>query len=162
MKNSAFTLIELLVVVLIIGILAAIALPQYQKAVDKARLSEAFILGKHIRELEEIYYMANGNYTDNFEDLGLDVPGGYEINKNAKYELKNGSGQFHISTSRVIFYFYPRDNSTLELSLFFWYKDGNGIAQVNKGKIRCYSYTDYGTELCKTLISVPMEKGGFV
>jgi len=149
-----FTLIELLVVVLIIGILAAVALPQYQKVVHKSRLSEAFILGRHIRELEEMYYISNGNYTKNFEDLGLDVPAGYEINQYAKHALmaapnKKKYCQFHLETNRLVVYCYPRNGNTLDFAWFFWsYTHGNPSV---KGKIECYSYTDYGAELCKTL-----------
>ena len=73
--KKAFTLIELLVVVLIIGILAAIALPQYQKAVEKARAMQAVTVVKAIGDAQEVYYLANGQYADNFDDLGVNVPG---------------------------------------------------------------------------------------
>ena len=60
-KNTrAFTLIELLVVVLIIGILAAIALPQYQRAVEKSRLAEALQNAKLIKECFAWYQMEHG------------------------------------------------------------------------------------------------------
>ena len=75
MKNKqAFTLIELLVVVLIIGILAAVALPQYQKAVEKARAATIFPLLKAIGEAQENYYLANGTYATSFDDLAVDIP----------------------------------------------------------------------------------------
>lgn len=69
--SSGFTLIELLVVVLIIGILSAVALPQYQRSVDKARLSQSFVWAKNLRDAQRVYYMANGEYTQKLEDLDV-------------------------------------------------------------------------------------------
>ena len=72
--KKAFTLIELLVVVLIIGILSAIALPQYQKAVVKSRIAEAQTMLSSLMQAQEAYYLANGIYTNNINELDVQVP----------------------------------------------------------------------------------------
>ncbi len=73
-KENGFTLIELLVVVLIIGILAAVAVPQYQKAVIKSRISTILPLVKAITDAQETYFLANGHYAEVLNKLDIDVP----------------------------------------------------------------------------------------
>ena len=76
MKNKqAFTLIELLVVVLIIGILAAVALPQYEKAVEKSRGAQALTLMAAMNKAIQVYYMSNGAYPQSFDELSIDMDG---------------------------------------------------------------------------------------
>ena len=88
MKNSnasrlGFTLIELLVVVLIIGILAAVAVPQYQRAVEKSRTSEAKIVLNKVHQLHDLCVLENGegdmcethNFVMNY--LASELPGEY-------------------------------------------------------------------------------------
>ena len=74
-KQMGFTLIELLVVVLIIGILAAVALPQYQKAVAKARATEAYVALGILKTSIQEYMMATGEFPVSYDVLSV-VPEG--------------------------------------------------------------------------------------
>ena len=94
--KKGFTLIELLVVVLIIGILSAVALPQYQKSVHKARISEAFSNLKTIADAVQLCELEKGVGADecaDFNNLSVVVgdhaidDGGYSYSKDIIYLL---------------------------------------------------------------------------
>ena len=72
--KQGFTLIEILVVVLIIAILSAVAVSQYQKAVEKTRATAMLPLLKAIGEAQENYYLENGRYATSFAQLPISIP----------------------------------------------------------------------------------------
>lgn len=104
--KQGFTLIELLVVVLIIGILSSVALPQYTKAVEKARASEAIQLLGDLATAEQIYQMGMNAYEDDLSMLDLELPKLSESNKaaytkNFRIAVINKSGSLTAKAERL-------------------------------------------------------------
>ncbi len=70
-NTNGFTLIEMLITVIIIGILASIALPLYQKSMEKARVAKILPVLKTLYNAEQDYYLQYRKYPKTFDDLGL-------------------------------------------------------------------------------------------
>jgi prepilin-type N-terminal cleavage/methylation domain-containing protein len=74
LNRKGFTLLELLVVIIIIGVLASVALPQFGKAVDRAREAEAANILGAILNAEFVYFQENNKFTATLTDLVVGVP----------------------------------------------------------------------------------------
>ena len=78
-KRAGFTLIELLIVVLIIGILAAIAIPKFQNSKGKAYASTLKADLRNLATAQEAYYYENSEYSPSVSDLQLSISPGVTI-----------------------------------------------------------------------------------
>ncbi len=95
-KFGGFTLIELLVVVLIIGILAAIVWPQYEKAVVKSRYVQVHVSTNALYNALERYYMTNGVYPEDLNPLDIEFPGGEQTSA-SRISFENYGCSYYIN-----------------------------------------------------------------
>ena len=140
--KKGFTLIELLVVILIIGILAAVALPQYKMVVLKTRFSELVSTLQTFIDAQNRYYIVTGNYTDNRDNLDISFP--LADSENRKY-LVQIIKDMHCGLEGAPRNVYCRNNKINLSLLYFFY-----------GAYRCTNYdlNNYtNDELCKKFLN---------
>ena len=147
-KNTGFTLIELLVVVLIIGILASVALPQYQAAVAKSRLSALIPNVRALKDGLEMYYLANGSYPPD--------PGTFEFDVDIARGCTNANTTDWIICPNNIFYdrldggapTASGINQNIKLAYLLWLDQS-----AHPGEARCIASASDNTanRVCKSM-----------
>ncbi len=137
MKNG-FTLIELLVVVLIIGILASVALPQYTKAVNKARATELWNYAKSWKDAQNVYYLSNGRFATDFSELDITLP------EMKNFDVSSCSGSYY----NLCVYSKFLMGSTQPTAFYYTLNpDGSGSIMCNNSN--CAAFLPCGSTTCE-------------
>ncbi len=138
---------ELLVVVLIIGILATIALPQYKKVTDKARFAEVITASKSLAQSIEMYYMVNNNYPYFWKQLDIEIQGCTETST-SRADLMCKNFTVDLNENSFSAFLGPRNkNLPYNINLNYFFKMGNLFA----GRFQCRSSDTRGKNVCKSV-----------
>lgn len=156
-----FTLIELLVVVLIIGILAAVAVPQYQKAVEKSRVAEALSVIGSLRQGIDLLILTNGfgDYPiigSTGREIQLDIDMETGLNCTVENGHKCASKNFAYDARCLTEECWIRVWRCLKEDCSDWggqhyHLEADKSADTNKWTYSCYFYQDKYESLCKSL-----------
>ena len=147
MKDKrGFTLLEMLVVVLIIGILAGIAFPQYRNAVRKARVAEAKITLRALVDATDRYILEHGNSSwGSLDNLDTEVQtnlNNWRINIDECVSSYDG-------TLGCVAVAEPKWES--DYLLYFWSTNYEGGINEYCGKFECCANNDNGKKICQSL-----------
>ncbi len=144
--NRGFTLIELLVVVLIIGILAAVAVPQYQKAVEKSKATQALALIKTMVQAAKVYELANGKYPTSFNELDVSLAQwtGRTVFYNGTDAISNGEWAMTMRTENNWEEIMIGKISGKYKGAGFKYVYSKTASNKYRDKIQCLEIVDFG------------------
>jgi prepilin-type N-terminal cleavage/methylation domain-containing protein len=155
-NRKAFTLIELLVVVLIIGILAAIALPQYNAAVEKTKATEAIMLGKNLIDAADVYKLVNGDWPTSYDNLDIVIPKGYTVSGD---KAKSNNFEIWLDGADAAVRIYRLNSSGQRVDYYFWWGMDSKLRTCNIHAGITNPLNDKGKRLCQSLGGVSTANG---